>query len=213
MPVRHLVRMGDCLASIAKQYGFVDPRVIYEHPDNAQLRERRPDPELLCPGDLVVVPDPRPRSVTLATERRHTIVVQQPRVVIKVRVVLDRPHHYELRAGHQVSTGTTDGRAPLEQRVPADLEDARLTLWPAEDGRDRRRASELELQLGQLQPADELLGIRQRLRNMGFLLATSEGAEGEADAIMRFQRSVGLEPSGVVDSPTRQRLVAEHDVV
>lgn len=55
--MEHVVRQGECLSAIAKRYGFASYRIIYDHPDNAELRRARPNPNLLFPGDVIVIPD------------------------------------------------------------------------------------------------------------------------------------------------------------
>ncbi len=44
------VKQGDYFAKIAKKYGFSDWRTIYNHADNAELKQKRPDPNILHPG-------------------------------------------------------------------------------------------------------------------------------------------------------------------
>jgi hypothetical protein len=58
----HTVSRSDTLFTIARQHGFRSWRGIYEHPNNALLRQRRPDPMVLAPGDAVFVPDKEPRE-------------------------------------------------------------------------------------------------------------------------------------------------------
>ena len=40
MSHRHVVREGECLASIAARYGWPDGTALYEHAENASLRKR-----------------------------------------------------------------------------------------------------------------------------------------------------------------------------
>jgi len=52
MSREHLVRPGDCIASLAATCG-VSVATIWDHPDNAALRQRRASPHQLMPGDVV----------------------------------------------------------------------------------------------------------------------------------------------------------------
>src|SRR5258707_1254302 len=65
------VREGECLSSIAFEHGHFWS-VLWDHPDNAALREKRGNPHVLQPGDRVVVPDLRQKEAPAATDQTHT---------------------------------------------------------------------------------------------------------------------------------------------
>lgn len=52
---RYTVVSGDSLSKIAKRYD-IEWRDLYEHPFNAEFREKRPNPDLIHPGDVLWVP-------------------------------------------------------------------------------------------------------------------------------------------------------------
>jgi hypothetical protein len=56
MAQNHIVVKGDTLSGIAKKHGFKDWRTIYNDPSNAAFRRKRPNPNLIFPGDVVVIP-------------------------------------------------------------------------------------------------------------------------------------------------------------
>lgn len=60
MSTPYVVKSGDWLSKIAAAHGFSDWRDIYYHPDNAAFRAKRPDPDLIYPGDVVMIPDQSP---------------------------------------------------------------------------------------------------------------------------------------------------------
>ena len=64
-------------ASAAK-YGFAKWKTIYDHPANAGLKKRRPNPNLIHPGDEIVIPDRAPKEADCATGRVHKFVVKKP---------------------------------------------------------------------------------------------------------------------------------------
>jgi N-acetylmuramoyl-L-alanine amidase len=50
MPKIHELVEGECVESVALLYGF-HPTTIWEHPENADLREVRISPHVLVPGE------------------------------------------------------------------------------------------------------------------------------------------------------------------
>ena len=87
MPKDHIVRQGECLSRIASLYGFRDYRTIYEHSLNAGLRKKRPNPNLLHPGDIVVVPDKESRSETCPTGDIHRFVLKRSLRKLRLRML------------------------------------------------------------------------------------------------------------------------------
>jgi len=69
MSTPYVVKSGDWLSKIAAAHGFSDWRDIYYHPDNAAFRAQRPNPDLIYPGDVVMIPDqgggeqPKPKPI------------------------------------------------------------------------------------------------------------------------------------------------------
>ena len=57
MSTPYTVKSGDWLQKIAEQHGFAHYTEIYNHPDNAAFRQKRPDPNKIFPGDIIMIPD------------------------------------------------------------------------------------------------------------------------------------------------------------
>jgi hypothetical protein len=57
MPNAYTVKTGDHLTKIAQQHGFSRWQDIYNHPSNQQFRLKRPDPNKIFPGDVIMIPD------------------------------------------------------------------------------------------------------------------------------------------------------------
>ena len=57
MATIYTVVWGDTLTKIAKNHGFDDWRVIYNHPSNAAFKAKRPNPDKIFVGDTLVIPD------------------------------------------------------------------------------------------------------------------------------------------------------------
>jgi len=73
MATTHIVSYGECLWRIARKYGIPKWRTIYDHPKNAGFRQKRPNPNLIYPGDAIWIPDPQQdKKESCATDQRHT---------------------------------------------------------------------------------------------------------------------------------------------
>ena len=209
----YTVRQGDCLSSIAKQHGLGDWRTIYDHPQNAALRASRPNPNIICPGDILFVPDRTLRWENARTKQRHRFEIGVPRQLLRL-VVQDADGiriantAYELTVDGQAFTGTTDGNGQLEAQIAVD----------AREGRLRTGAYEWELKISHLNPMSPdsvdggVSGAQARLKNLGFDVGPIDGIRGgqtEA-ALEAFQRKERLEVTGMLDDDTRARLESRH---
>jgi hypothetical protein len=64
MATPYTVKPGDTLSAIARSHSMTW-QDLYNHPDNAAFRRKRPNPNLIYPGDIVMVPDNLPgRSIS-----------------------------------------------------------------------------------------------------------------------------------------------------
>lgn len=82
------IQAGETLTAIAVRFGFADYRVIWDHPDNAELRKARPAPHLLRPGDVVQVPPLAVKEVPKPAAAEHQFKVKIAHVG-KVRFIDD----------------------------------------------------------------------------------------------------------------------------
>lgn len=60
MPTTHIVQPGENLTVIARKYGIPDWRTLYNHPNNLAFRNKRPNPNLIFPGDQLFIPNTTP---------------------------------------------------------------------------------------------------------------------------------------------------------
>jgi hypothetical protein len=60
MSIPYTVKSGGYLGKIALDHGFKDWREVYDHPDNAEFRRKRPDPNKIFPGDVLMIPTAGP---------------------------------------------------------------------------------------------------------------------------------------------------------
>ncbi|MBX3469474.1 MAG: peptidoglycan-binding protein [Planctomycetes bacterium] len=211
----HQVKQGDTLVSIAHEHGWRDWETIWLHEANAQLRERRADPQVLEPGDVVHVPDKTPKQVEVAAGRRHRFVAK----VLTARfeaVVRDasgnllKNRRFRVEIEGRAHTGYTDDDARIELDVPPDAKTGVLKVWLGGSGEP---VLTWHLQLGHLDPPDTDAGLKARLANLGFYEGALDGPLDDEvkGALRNFQVVYGLEVTGEPDQATRDKLSEIHD--
>jgi N-acetylmuramoyl-L-alanine amidase len=132
--VLHRVTQGECLASIAKHYGFADWRAVYNHPENSDFRKRRPDPNVILPGDVIFICDMERRSESVPTEQHHRFKVKRSQTLLRL-VLLNEQHEaqatvrYRLEVEDETFEGTTDSEGLIEHPITADAQQCFLTVW------------------------------------------------------------------------------------
>ena len=203
MPLHNVVQ-GDCLLSIAEQYGFFW-ETLWEHPRNAELKQNRKDPAILYPGDVVFVPDKRQKVESRSTGQMHRFKVKNVPAKLNMRLLdeNDKPRanlEYVLEIDGKEFKGTTDGNGAIKVSVPPAAKTGRLILV--------RENEEYDLALGSLDPIEQLTGVQARLHGLGYYQDEISGEMEAAteQAIKDFQEANGLEPTGQLDDSLRNRL-------
>lgn len=56
MSAQYTIKPGDTLSRIAAREGYASWRDIYHHPENAAFRVKRPNPDRIFPGDVIILP-------------------------------------------------------------------------------------------------------------------------------------------------------------
>jgi hypothetical protein len=202
---KHTVSQGECMSSLAFEHGFFWES-LWSLPENAALKAFRDSPFVLKPGDVVHIPEPRQRQVSVATGARH--VFRRKGVPAKLRLrllALDEPLAnlpYVLASGGRQITGTTDAQGIIEVYVPPNLPSATLRVGEGKDARVYRIAPRT------LNPAREIDGIQARLANLGYYRGAIHGNLDAATvaAIKRFQRAQEIEVTGHADDATASAL-------
>jgi hypothetical protein len=206
VPKKHVVKAGDCIASIAFGAGF-HPRTIWEHNDNAELRAARRDGNVLLAGDVVQIPDLQVKKASRATDRRHRFRRYGVPEILKVELRrFGKPRAglpYVLEVdGVELARAETDAEGKIEHFIPPDARKGRLIL---------RGTEILELSFGHLDPVETESGARARLHNLGLLADAGASADDYTQAITRFQVEQKLEPvTGTLDVATQDKLVSVH---
>jgi hypothetical protein len=203
----HVVSQGECLSSIAKQYGLLK-QTIWEHSRNAGLRRQRPNPDTLFPGDILFVPPQNESEFDRPVDQLHKFVLNCDRIRFRLRFLLDdKPRAnepYLLEIGNLKLSGKTDPNGWLDQRIPAGEPEGIVTL---QDGKER-----YTVELGRIDPIDTVTGVQGRLRNLGYFDGEINGERHAEtlDAVCAFQMKHGLTPTGEMDATTRNLLMQDY---
>lgn len=201
---QHVVKQGECISSLGKHYNWCNPRSLYEAPKNLELRTRRPNPDVLYPGDRVIIPDKKPKQESGETEQRHRFQLKKTPTFLRLRLHKDEDVpfancQYRIDIDGAKQDGITDGEGLLEHEIPADAKKATLIF----------KGRSVELMLGYLDPVEEVSGVQARLNNLGYDSGAIDGIQGPITtaAVKAFQRDQGIEVDGIVGPITRQYLI------
>lgn len=197
MPQEYKARQGDCISSIAADKGFFW-ETLWNHPDNAELKKKRGDPNVLMPGDVIQVPEKELRSEKSATDQKH--VFKRKSVPAKLRMRLVEPEEEDeddaassnavVGAGRHEEPDYVEDPQQTEPRVNVayELHFDGTTIENETDGDGYleeaippgTRSAKLvvmpgteeeeiyHLALGKVDPIDDLRGVRKRLQNLGY---------------------------------------------
>jgi Putative peptidoglycan binding domain len=215
MATYHEVEQGECLSSIALQYGFSDYHTIYNHPENAEFKQKRPDPNVIYPGDEIFIPDKELKQENRGTEKKHKFKIHPSKTLLRI-VVKDENEKplggksYELKIGDLILKGSTNSAGLLEQTVAADVTEGTLKLW-----RDQSTPGNYLswiLKIGHLDPVSFATGIQARLNNLAFSCGSVDGIIGPKTkaAVRAFQEYYGLQVDGIPGPITQAKLKELH---
>lgn len=213
----YTAKQGDCFSSLAKQFGFVDYKTIFNHPQNATLKELRKNPNILYPGDRVFIPDNTAKQVNRAVDQKHKFVRKRKPTMLRIRLE-DQEHraYANIRYRLTVDGKKKDGRAGSDgmvaEPIEPDASEGQLDVW-FQDSAGEEGKHTIQLQLGDLDPVSELRGVQSRLINLGFDCGSADGIMNEDTelALQDFQRKFSLEVTGQADEATRAKLRQLHD--
>ncbi len=207
--IKHTVKQGECMESIAWKYGHFW-QYLWSHPNNAALKQKRKEPNLLYPGDVVSVPDIRVDSVTRSTAKTHEFKIKgvpsKLHVIVKDHEGKPRKNEpYTLQLGGKTFTGNTSGAGELKHPMLPDVKTGTLTVGEGDD------LEEYTLNVGQIDPLDKVSGAQGRLANLGFDAGPIDGKLGPMTekATADFQKKYGLKQTGKLDSKTLDKLEKE----
>jgi hypothetical protein len=232
---QHTVRQGESVESIAHAAGHFW-ETVWDAPENAELRELRKTAHVVHPGDVVFVPDPEPRTESLATGRKHVMRRKGVPSELTVRFLLDGEPRasaaYVFVIDGEERQGSTDGDGWLREPVHPEarraevrftlepVEDPDLVAEPADDDAvhegpelpepepDEPLEEVFHFDLRHMDPSSEVSGAQGRLHLLGYRV---DGIDGQADdafreALSAFQADHELEVTGELDDATQAKL-------
>ncbi len=214
MSTNHMVKPGEHLAQIAALYGLRDWRQLWDAPENAELRRLRKTPSVLFEGDRVAVPEKSTKQADGSTQKRHRFETSGKPLELRL-VVEDFYFHpianarCELIVEAETHEVRTDDKGHLKHVIPATAQSAALIVREADSP---LRDVVLEIEIGQLDPVDELSGQVARLNNLGYFPGPSDSHDEAAfrSAVEEFQCDHGLGVDGVCGPLTRAKLEKVH---
>lgn len=218
MPTIHIVEKCEHISELAERFGFSSFRTIWDHPDNAELKQKRRDnPHILAPGDRVVIPDREEKEETRGTDSQHVFQVSIDPIELRVRLLdlNDKPIQGPcfLEAGGNINLMRESGDTFISaEPIPPDLKQAKMNFPQDKDKR------EVALRIGCLEPIDTPSGQRDRLNNLGYFAGFSRMTDDEIRnnpqfiwAVEEFQCDNGIKPQKpVCDQKTQDKLEKVH---
>ena len=209
MAINYQVKQGDCIFSIAFEKGFFAD-TIWNHPNNAELKKKREDPNVLMPGDVVFVPDKRLKEVSEPTNQVHKFKCKNTPEKFKLQLLLDNEpranEDYELEIEGLKFSGKTDSEGWLRHSIPPNAKKGKLLL--------ANGTEVYQLQLGNLNPSDEITGAQGRLWNLGLYFGPIDGKMSDEleEAIQEYQFTKNIEPDGKLTQATIDALEQDYGI-
>ena len=202
MATLHIVQQGENLFSIAREHKVPNWRDIYFHEANAEFRKKRPNPNIICPGDEIQIPDSETKSVTIRTGAHHVFYVDRETQNLTLRLLDEhgRPKgnvSCELTINGQkkaVASGA-DGKLKIQVDDPS-LKAMHIDVFA--DPESEEPTHQYELQLAFLDPPDTLAGLQARLNSLGHDCGVVDGIYGKRtkEGIKSYQAARSLDING-----------------
>jgi N-acetylmuramoyl-L-alanine amidase len=208
----YTIKPGDTLMALAAQFGLKDWTTIHDHPQNAELKKRCPDPGILPSGVSLYIPNPILGEDPSATDAKHQFRVARPkawlRLALKDAAGAPLTGQYTLTVEGTTLRGTLAADGIVEQPVPVNARTATLDLVTPGG-----TTEQWSLNLGFMEPIDTNAGVAARLHNLGFGPADPDACSDDAlaAAVKAFQVRIGLDATGTLDDPLRQKMAAYYD--
>jgi hypothetical protein len=219
MSTEHVVQPGEHLFGIARAFGFSTHLTIWNHPNNAELKKLRKNPNVLLAGDVVFIPDRETKQLDAPTEQKNTFAAANTDLHLRVKVLdaLDKPRGEPCMLTGDGFQNQMFELTPgiLEGLVPADAKKAEMFFANADK---EESAVTVRLGVGDLDPVKEPSGQRQRLNNLGYFAGFDKRSSAQLKfAVEEFQcdhlKEIGKKKEdGICDEATQDVLRKVHGV-
>jgi len=210
MPKQYKIRQGDCFSNIAAKHGFTT-QSLWEHPDNSELKQKRGNPNILLPGDIINIPEKQQKEESCEVEMRH-----QFRKIGQTKLRLQFSNSGEPRANQpyilevngKFIEGKTDGDGIVDEYISPTAKKGKITIG------ENEAKVEYELAIAALDPADCPSGAQARLMNLGFYQGNINGKlESDTKAALKsFQQHCKIAETSKLDDATVNKLIEVHGV-
>ncbi|OUS23956.1 hypothetical protein A9Q99_25715 [Gammaproteobacteria bacterium 45_16_T64] len=181
MSITHTVQSGECLSSIAIDYGYNDWEKIYNHEDNSHFRSLRPNPNIIFSGDEIIIPDIVTKTEPVEPDIVNTFVAVGTKPYLNLRLaehIEGRPLSdcayqlsYEHNGKEEVKEGILDNEGKLSLKIPGQVKDANITVTTNDTTHTQYS---WKLFIGHPDPIDTKAGVAKHLINMGYLEAFTQ---------------------------------------
>jgi Putative peptidoglycan binding domain/LysM domain len=215
----YTVKQGDHLSSIAYQYGFADWKKIWNRPENAELKQKRQNPNVLFPGDQVFIPDKEGKDLSKPVDNQHAFKI--PVVPLMLRIKLEKSYSKpiantpcDLFVGTEATKLTSDGSGAIEQKIAKTATNARLIVHDKITVKGNSVPIDLDIpiSIGHLDPVEEISGQVARLANLGYYREDPDKFDQDefASSVEEFQCDQGLRLDGICGPRTQAKLKSIH---
>ncbi len=212
MPKSHTVAQGETLTRIARQYKYSSWKKIYEHPDNEEFRALRSDPDIIYPGDQIIIPDIEPKKMSARSGKSHTFCVKREIEIFKVKISNGAGSAWEgkrvaIEIGGQTIVTMLPKDGLLEIPLPQGNEsDATLKIF-LDDNSDIP-SHQFDILLAHLDPVEELSGVQARCNLLGHDCGVTDGIMGQKtrEGVKSFQAEYDLDIDGEPGPITKAKL-------
>ena len=208
MSSNYTVVEGDHISRIAEKFRFFDYSIVWDHANNAALKAKRTNPNMLNPGDTVFIPDKTARKETRPTTRVYKFKVKPQPLQLRLQILdfdgnpaaCDVQFQIEADKGKLAITGGLFKKPILRAWENGSISVEKLNI------------QNVPLKIGWLDPVEYQPGQAARLNNLGYNAGLVEGPDADQfrSAVEEFQCDNGLEVTGVCDDGTQAKLKEVH---
>ena len=141
------ISQGESIPSVAKDHGFFW-ETLWDHPENASLKDKRKNPNVLSEGDEVFVPEMELKEVTKPTDAKHKFKRKGDPLKFRLQLMMmgkpRKNEDYVLVVDGKQIQGKTDGEGKLEATIPGNATGGTIRLKGGKEERSEEHTSELQ---------------------------------------------------------------------